>query len=292
MLERSAGIDIGGTNIRGGIISDGNFEKVFETSTPGNFIDFKKKIDEAVYLIKEKAEENLPVGFAIPGLLDQKNKKVTFSPNLQFLNGLKFSEIYPESIFANDADMALFGEIENRAALDNVALFNIGTGVGFAFIVDGKGSWEMTNAGEAGHFKVLPGGEKCHCGKKGCLEAYFSGTSFARQAKTIDSELSVKELFMMARNKDGKALKIIVEASRLLGIAIANVVNLLGVETILIGGKLALDYDLFINTTFATAKENIFASEYRNLTFEKSSLIDKAAIIGAGRLALKAKNLA
>jgi predicted NBD/HSP70 family sugar kinase len=125
------------------------------------------------------------------------------------------------------------------------------------------------------------------------LEAYVSGWAITKEGqKRISKKIKeAKEVFDLARENHPEAKKIIKEMAAMLGIGAANLVNILGVETIYLGGKIIKSADLFLKSAQQAAQKNIFQSKMRNFSFKTSQLKEKAGLIGAAYWALKNSNL-
>lgn len=231
-----------------------------------------------------RQEETAGIAVGVPGLVDIENQKVVYCPNLEF----KIEKIATDLpvYMANDADLALLGKMALRDLGKNVALITLGTGVGGAFAIGDKLPIDFKLAGEIGHMKIIAGGRDCACGGKGCLEAYVSGSAILKQAKEeISQDIdSAEQVFDLTRSGGEKAGKIIDEMAKMLGVGIANLVNVLGVEKIILAGQIAKSADLFLDKTLESAKENIFALGVRNFSIEPSQNIDQIALFGGVEL--------
>ncbi len=288
------GFDIGGTTITAGLVDGKKLNgEIVQIDTPASLDGFVININLLIEQIKSKSFVDCQkISFAIPGRINSAAKQVIFSPNLTYLNGVKFGELFPDfeiSVF-NDVDAALAGEIvENDYQAENVLLFNIGTGLGSAFYFNGHGSWQIDGAGEIGHTKIIPNGRLCTCGANGCIEAYFSGTAFLKEAKEkISPEITrAKELFDLAKEGNSEALTIITDNAFLFGLIISNCVNILGTERVVLGGQISRDFDVMIGTIKETFNKNIFGSRKDNFIIEPSKLIGKSAVLGSAFLAQK-----
>ena len=186
-----AGIDLGGTNIKAGII-DEQQHIIAEASVPTNverpYQDIIRDMAELVKtLLKQKGigETQLKsIGIGSPGTIDAVHGVVLYSNNFGWENvplteQLKKYFSCPIAV-SNDANCAALGEVKAGAAQNtkNAILLTLGTGVGGGIILDGK-VFEGAHAGgaELGHTSLICGGEPCTCGRKGCVEAYVSATA-------------------------------------------------------------------------------------------------------------------
>jgi glucokinase len=146
-------------------------------------------------------------------------------------------------VMDNDANAAALGEVRFGAGrgYGNVLYVTVSTGIGAGVILDGRlyrGSHGLS--GELGHTIVLPDGPPCPCGKRGCVEAVASGPSiaraYARKVGIGPSDVSAEEVFRRAGEGDDLARGVLYNAIRLLGIGLANAINLLDPDVVVIGG--------------------------------------------------------
>jgi glucokinase len=259
------GIDLGGTkmlvalaNERGEICSKHKFETK-AAEGPHNVLRHLV-IAVAQLLVKE----NIPqgkldgLGLCVAGFYDIHAGKMYSSPNLpgwgHFPLKDELLKLFPLPVFIeNDANAAAFGEYTFGAGRgkENLVQVTLGTGIGGGIIIKGKIYRGAAFAGEIGHLMVLPDGPLCGCGNRGCLEALSSGTALAREGRAAlrlgimtrlsqmvekREDLQVTHVFEAAQEGDQVAVKIIERAAHYLGVGLANVVNILNPEMIVITG--------------------------------------------------------
>ena len=177
-------------------------------------------------------------------------------------------------------------------------------GVGAGFVVNGeifRGSG--AGAGEIGHTIMLPdGGELCRCGRRGCLETLVSEPVILQEAGHIaranpDGLLAhhlaapgaakpIDRVFAAARAGDAPINALIEARARYLGIALANLVNVLNPELMLLGGMFCDGYDLIAPVTEATMREMAFAGLGDHVQLRPTRFRWRAGVIGAAALAL------
>ena len=205
----------------------------------------------------------------------------------------------------NDANCAALGEYTFGAGkkVNSMIMITLGTGVGGGIILNGK-IWCGADGmgGEIGHMKIYPGGIKCNCGGRGCLESYASLGGIKNyikdgiknnkiNVKLIDEINSTQEdqfpelFFKQAKSGNKFSMELWKEFGSALGIGIANITNLLNVDMVVIGGGIANAWGIFIGHTKKSAKENTLIAPYKNLEIVKSKLKGDAGILGAARLA-------
>ncbi len=317
MEKRVIGIDVGGTNLRGALVStDGkiiNRMKIASDADKG--ID--AVIDNLVRLIKGigGGEEASAVGFGIPGIIDFKAGIITQAPNICNVNNYPIRENLRARlgdaipvIIENDANCAAVGEWWMGAGKDvgSLVMITLGTGVGGGIMLDGK-LWRGADGmgGEVGHMTIYPGGPKCNCGNFGCLEVYSSATGIRRMvretladtsSKTVLRELVLDEnpgrmpeaVMKAALEGDRAALGIWEQFGTALGIGMASLVNILNVEMIVIGGGVSQAWGMFIDKALSELKRRALRAPAERVRVMKSVLGDDEGILGASYLALDA----
>lgn len=237
------------------------------------------------------------IGASVPGPLDAARGVILFSPNLGWRD-VAFTEALAARMqvpiaLDDDANCAALGEqwrdgiAGGNSARDMVYII-VGTGIGSGLILDGKLYRGATGgAGEIGHTTIEPNGPLCSCGNRGCLEVLAAGPALLRRAHDLGLTcLTTSEVIAQARGGDTKALQMVQEAGRYLGIGLANVVNLLNPELIVIGGGVALDArELLLLTAREEMARHALAASADHVRIELARLGDHAGLIGAARLA-------
>lgn len=138
----------------------------------------------------------------------------------------------------------------------NVAIIRLDDGVGMSLSIDGKNVEGEGTVAEIGHVCMVPDGETCSCGKKGCLEAYVSLCALASEYSVRNGNTSVKEFLRLLHEGDGNAQKLLCERMRYLGIALANLSNLINLQKIIISGTLGNSSALFVDVVEDTFRQN------------------------------------
>ncbi len=311
-----AGIDIGGTNIKYGLV-DARGKVLFKEQRPTMVEKGAEPLMHLVTNIAERllyhaAEEDLPVkwlGVGTPGAVDTRiGKVISLSPNIEGWQGMEIGRILKERLNTavyvdNDVNSMALGESRFGAAVGYKSVFctAVGTGVGGGVILDGK-LWRGANftAGEIGHVSINANGPLCRCGNKGCLETYCSSAAMLNAVKSrlgnkitpIFEEvlegslegLTIKKLFAAAKKGDETAISVVTETAQYLGTALAGVVNLLNPEIVVVGGGVADGGAGFLETVTAEIRKRAFSSAVENLRVARASLGNDAGFIGAGML--------
>ncbi len=311
MTRYAIGIDIGGTKISMGLgTSAGRIlaRREIETGIRG---ETKASVKELVLnlqaLIRESGlpkKKILGIGVGCPGAVNGQKGILPRSPNLPGWAGLPLKAILKKAIglpvrLANDANAAALGEYcfgEGRGA-QNFIYITVSTGVGGGIVLNGRlyeGSGFV--AGEIGHVSIVPEGRKCNCGQKGCLEAYASGTAignFVRERMTRnntkiwkflakDKKVSAKQVGMAACEGDKLAIESYKEAGYYLGIGIANLLNVLNPEKVVLGGGVLKSAPkIFWSTLVKSAKQHAWPEAYATTRIVRSSLPGSVGDLGA-----------
>jgi len=279
------GIDIGGTNTIGVLMENKKIIRHIKKKTAqSEFSDFI--ID---FIQKLKANEKIEsIGLGIPGVLNEEKTLIIVSPNLRSVENINFKELFEqkfksEVLLENDANCFTWGEYLLGAgkSFNSIVGLTLGSGLGSGVIINKKlfnGSHGA--APEFGHHIIKANGAKCHCGNRGCWEQYASSQFFFRQ-----TGMSPKTIYEKASGGDSKALKALKYFGYWLGIGMANVVNILDPEAIIIGGNIANAWDYFIEEAEKNAQLNIFSSlSAKKIKILKSKLGYRAGAIGAANL--------
>ena len=309
-----AGVDVGGTNTKIGILNENADilvqESIKTESEKGAEITIKriwetiKKISEA---IEVKPEEIEGIGVGIPGpVVDESTVKIAanFSWGNDFPAKKMFSEITGKKVkIGNDVKVIVLGEQLYGAGkgYKNSITIAIGTGIAAGIIIDGKILSGSTGAaGEFGHIVIKRKGHKCGCGLEGCLETYCSATGIVREAKIIlenNGESSLYEvvnsnldnlesyhIFQEAEKGDKAALRIVDEFCENLAHGIGTLLNIVNPEIIIFGGGVSKAGNIMLEGIKKYLPEYALQMTLDNLKFTYSELKESAGIKGAAAL--------
>ncbi len=242
------GIDVGGSHVDGVCID----EKLRMVS--GEKVNFtagrkKKLIGELEKLIRELSEGKSikGIGIGVPGVV--KKGVLLWCCNSPFLEGTDFSRILGKFsknvVVDNDVNCMAFGEMCTRRE-KNILAVTLGTGVGGGIVIDGRLHNRRPYAGEVGHMSIDPLGVRCTCGSRGCLQEYLSSRGVSRiSGKYFTRNYTPEELYVLAREGDGKAQKVWNEYGKLLGVGLSNLSTILDPEIIVLGGGISEAFDAF-----------------------------------------------
>ena len=194
-------------------------------------------------------------------------------------------------ILENDANAATIGEQCAGAGkgMKDLVMLTLGTGVGGGIISDGqiiRGTLGM--AGELGHITVVPNGNPCGCGNRGCVEKHASATAITAMAKLLGlgDTLSAKQVYDLAMEGNPKALMIFSSMGEALGILLAMLINTFNFPLYLIGGGVIDGWDLFAPSMLEETRRRSYTFRASNPRIEKAQLGNKAGLYGAAFLPL------
>ena len=308
-MKYYAGIDLGGTNTKIGLVDeDGNiiFTTIVKTDSMEGFEKTIQRLSK-ILLQQVKSFDVQSVGVGVPGPV-LNSRVVKFWANFPWKNGvdlaLEFEKNLGKPVKAdNDVNVITLGEMWKGSAqgYKNVLGLAIGTGIGGGIIVDGKlVSGENGAGGEVGHIKVERDGKLCGCGQKGCWEAYASATGLIREAQSrlavnktnglyeqvIGRDLEAKDIFDVAKDGDAFALDLVDYEADYIALGIGNLLNVLDPEIVVVGGGVSLAGDILFDKVKERLKKYAFPSTTENLKIVAASLGNDAGILGAAYLGM------
>lgn len=307
------GIDLGGTNIKGAILSlEG--EVIIKNEIPTLAKGGPEAVaDRIVYMARQlQGEAGLPkrkligAGLGVPGQIDCAEGCVLCSGNLDWqevrLVAMVAKNLEMPVFIENDATAAALGEKWRGAGKDarNCVMLTIGTGIGGGIVLgDSVYRGVSGYAAEIGHMVILADGPECSCGNKGCLEALASAKAMLKKAREAISngersllanyqDFGVKEIFCAAANGDALSLRIIDSAAYYLGIGIGNLINIFNPEVIIVGGGVSGAGEALFSPLRKYAMQNSLIAPRSVVQIVSAQLGNDAGFIGAGAVALQA----
>lgn len=312
----AVGIDIGGTKVAGGVVdTDGVVVARARRDTPHRStspaVVEDTIVDVVAELIDGAGDDVVAVGIGAAGFVAADRATVVFAPHLSWRDepleaNLQRRVPVPISV-DNDANAAAWAEWRFGAAQgdSHVVMVNLGTGIGGAMILDGqimRGRFGI--AGEFGHMQVVPGGQRCECGNKGCWEQYASGNALVREARAMmsagspmatdllnlvggdPSSLTGPMITEAARDGDATATELLGEIGQWLGVGIANLAAAFDPGVFVIGGGVSAAGDLLLEPARTTFRRHLTGRGYRpEARIVAAALGNEAGLIGAADLA-------
>jgi glucokinase len=277
--------DVGGTTTKSAIIVNKEVIDFRDTPTPIKLSEFLELIKLTINHYK-KLHQFDHIGMGLPGLINYPQQTALVCPNLPYLNNFSPKIFNYDIRIANDTDLALAGEMNLNKILSDCALFTLGTGVGGAISIFGIKPFNIPYSGEFGHIKISLDGPQCSCGQRSCLESYIGSKPLLKEirAKISPQIENVEELFRLCKDSNPKAIEIVQKFSDYLAIAIANVVNITGIQTIILGGKISKSSDVFMNLLKPRLIDKISFYQYRDLNIRVALNSEKSALFGVTSL--------
>lgn len=255
-------------------------------------IDFiNQQINEFIKIYNLNAEDILGIGVSVPALVDINEGVIKFAPNLKWhdkniITNLEIDLDIP-IFLGNEAKLGAIGEKhlkENEA--NNLVYISINEGIGCGIIINDEvylGSSD--NAGEYGHVIIDNDGPACHCGNYGCWETLASENFIERiWAQTTGEKKSKNEIYKLGQKGDERAIKIFNEVGANIGLGIANIINGLSPNRIIIGGNI-LKIKKFIETPIKEkAKEKSLEITFKNVDIDFATYNGLSEVFGIGHL--------
>jgi glucokinase len=311
MGTNGIGIDLGGTNLRVGLVT-GKGSVMIRRSIPvlkpgdGNWVvqTILKECRDLIQVGKPSA-----VGIGVAGPLNQKTGTIFTPPNLPGLKGMALGPDVGKGLgipafLENDANAAAYGEWRAGAGKGtrHFLALTLGTGVGGGIVTNGELLLGADGAaGEFGHIVVDPEGLPCGCGGRGCLESYASATATARRFAEglrsgkatlppgyprAEGEIRSEDVFELAKQEHAFARETLAESGRWLGIGIASLVNVFNPDAVALLGGLAGALEFLMPSILREVKARSMAPARDRVRIIAGSLGGDAGIVGAALGAL------
>lgn len=310
------GVDIGGTNIVVALVPVNGGAPLALRSEPTLAAEGADAVVGRVVRMVESAmhdtfaahhgsrEDVAGVGIGSPGPLDRETGVVLNTPNLGWtdfpLRDLVSDAVGLPATLDNDANCATYGEWWQGAGkdVDHLVGVTLGTGIGGGIVIDGRVVHGASDAaGEIGHMTIEFNGRKCKCGNYGCLEAYCSGPNIAARAREgleageeslllqlVDGDLAritaatVYEAVVLG---DAWANEVMAETAKILGAGVANLINILNPQAVVIAGGVTRAGDHLFAPLRAEVRRRAFKSAYEACRILPAALPDTAGVVGA-----------
>ncbi len=304
-------LDLGGTKIYSALVDNkGKIirEDIRPTMSDGGFSLVADRILDSLHKVVPEGEQPGGIGVAVPAYIDPKTDRIIFSPNLKWRNvdlKKKLEDALGLPVWLeNDANLAALGEHRYGAGQDfnDMVYITVSTGVGGGLILGGRiyggafgGAWEF------GHMIVDAHGPECSCENMGCLEGLASGCAIKRDAQQLVKSGKGRRMLSLAGSVEGidarvvgkaavdgdsEARAVLANAGRYLGIAIANVANLLNPGVFIIGGGVACGVGkLILDPACHEAYKRTYPPYRAFLKITLAALMSQSGILGAAAYA-------
>ena len=289
--RRYLGLDLGGTNIKSVLIEEGDPPRVVASSSAPTHADRGPEavVTRIIELGRAAMAEHGPVDSAalgVPGLFDRDAGTVLLFPNLpgpwpgHHLRDPVAAGLGVPVTMVNDARAFTLAEglMGAGRGCSTLVCVTLGTGVGGGVMVDGKlhlGAWGV--AGEIGHQTVLPDGPVCGCGNRGCAEVLTQ----ARALADLAGRGTAEEVYEAARRGDDRCLSAIETVAGYLGIALANIVTVLGPDRIVLGGGIVAAGELVLGPVREHVRRRVTLVPSDEVEVVHAELGSAAGAIGA-----------
>lgn len=312
----TVGVDVGGTKIASGVVDEGGrvleHEQVETPDSSGR--DVAGRIAGAVADLVGRHRERhdvVAVGIGAAGYVDSGRSTVLFAPNIRWrdepLRDRVAERVHLPVVVENDANAAAWAEFRFGAGshVDDLVLLTVGTGIGGGVVLDGalhRGAFGV--AAEVGHLRVVPGGERCGCGNRGCWEQYGSGRALVREARELVRSGSPLALALtdacggdadalegpvvtrLAGEGDLASIELVADAGRWLGEGLASIAAVLDPAVAVVGGGVSAAGDLLLGPMRTAFAHELTGRGHRpTMEIRLAELGNAAGIVGAGDLA-------
>jgi glucokinase len=320
----SIGVDLGGTNIKFGMVSrrgevlhKGMLPAQVNLGREAILSHLNRAVEQSLAFARRKKAKISGIGVGSPGTVNLRSGKIEGScPNLPQMVNVNLKKWLSDRFDCpiqvdNDANVMALAEFRFGTAkgFKNALCLTLGTGIGGGIILDGELFHGSNFAGaEFGHMTISHNGRRCNCGGIGCLEMYASAPAMVKDAKRLlrkdrksiihrltegDSDkLTTEVLFQAERKGDEIASRVINQACAYLGAGIASAVNLINPQVVVIGGGVSQGGPSFIRRIEKEVKKRAFPSATRKLEVVKARLGNDAGFIGAAILAESSAGMA
>lgn len=310
----SIGIDVGGTGIKIGVVSEEgqllattSFQTKLEDGWEKQIADMATAAKALLFDAGFADGDVSRIGVGVPGLADQKTGEVVFCTNLGWSHvpfRSEFQKHWDKSVWIdNDATVAGLAESVAgvSAGTDSSVFLTLGTGVGGGIVIHGRVWSGFHGTGsEIGHMILQADGVPCTCGNRGCIERYCSATAIIRMAKeelpnypnslvnakcNNDPEaVNAKMVIDAAREKDPLGMLVFDRYVRFLGQAVASIMNFLDPEVIVLGGGVSRAGDFLLDAVRESASHYVLFKGMPYSRVELARLGADAGMIGAAML--------
>jgi len=294
------GVDLGGTNLRLGLLDSRYKLKDKIAFGTKKFIRKEDLIQAIIDSVHKMTSDHaldkkdiLGVGLGLPGPINVREGTVHFFPNISGWRDVNLKSILEKKLrlpvfLDNDANLMSLAESKLGAAkgLKNALCLTLGTGVGGGVIINGniyRGS--SFAAGEVGHIPINERGPRCNCGGRGCLEVYVGNQKILRQAKRLfKRDITLEELSRLAVRGNSQAIRVWSKVGMRLGLALAGAVNLLNPDAIVIGGGVAAAGKVLFDQVRETIILRAMSVQAQKVKIYRAKLGPDAGLIGAAIL--------
>ncbi|URN94896.1 MAG: ROK family protein [Candidatus Pristimantibacillus lignocellulolyticus] len=291
------GVDLGVNYIRGVLVElNGNivkeyYQKLSNQKRELAFDSLVQCIDTFIKQAPESPYGIVGIGVGVPGIVDQ-NGTILFAPNMKWRE-VPLKQMLEERfdypvIIDNEANAGAQGEQKYGAGkgIRNQIYLSVGYGIGSGIILD-KELYKGTSgfSGELGHLSIDFNGKECTCGNLGCWELYASEKALLEDAAAFGFE-NLDELIQAAENGDDRVLQLFERIGYYLGIGIANIINTLNPDSVMIGNRMSRAAEWIMPSIQKTVQQRALSFQTEQLQFLFAELQEQSAVRGAAYYAI------
>jgi predicted NBD/HSP70 family sugar kinase/biotin operon repressor len=303
-LDRSAGavlgLDFGHDHLRVAV-ADLSYTVLAETfvelevdTGAGEALDTAARlVDEVLGEADVQSGRVLAAGMGLPGPIDRESKLVHSQPILPSWVGLDPAAEMEERLglpvhLDNDANVGALGESAFGAGRGThvMAYLRLSAGIGAGLVINGRpfrGAQGV--AGEIGHVLVDPDGPICRCGNRGCLETFVAGPALCELVRRSHGVITFRRLLALAKEGDAGCQRVIADAGRIVGRAVADLCNYLNPDLVVVGGDLSAAGDLVLEPLREAVGRFAIPAAAEGVEIVAGTLGDRAELLGALALA-------
>lgn len=299
MRDLVLGIDVGGTNVKLGIVDKKGAISARSSMPTKSYNRNRNQLIAAIFSHVRNFLNDFSVplsrisgiGIGLPGPVDPFKGKVIFLPNVPGWKNVPLRDIFQKEfrvpvMIENDVNMITLGEWKFGAGkgYSDLICVTLGTGVGGGLIFNGRlYRGPGFAAGEIGHMPLNEQGPDCNCGGFGCFERYVGNS---RLFKNIDQmfgtrDMRIQEVNALAAKGDPMALRFFAETGEKIGNGLVGVVNLLNPPLIIIGGGVSNNHKYLFPAIKKVIARRAMKVQGAMVKIARSRLIDDAGVLGA-----------
>jgi glucokinase len=299
MKRYVVGVDVGGTNIKLGIVGPSGSvilrnsfaTRPFASSRMKLITALAREIEAAIINAGLNKKQIAGVGVGVPGLVDYEKGIVRSLTNIPGWKGVALRNILQKKInlpvfIDNDVKIITLAESKFGAGkgTKNLVCLTLGTGVGAALILNGQlYRGEGNAAGELGHVPLNEHGPRCNCGGWGCFERYVGNHALFAMASRIMGRpgMTTETMFALAQKGNKKALSFWKKAAERIGNGLVGIVNFLNPRMVIIGGGISNNEKYLFKTIRDTVRRRAMPFQGKAFKIRRAKFKDDAGIIGA-----------
>ena len=235
----------------------------------------------------------LSAGVGLPGPIDRHSGLVHSRAILPSLDGIDTAAEMERRLglpvhLDNDANVGALGEamFGAGAGVEVMAYLRLSAGIGAGLVIGGRPFRGARGvAGEIGHVLVDPQGPICRCGNRGCLETFASPPALCELLRRSHGPITVPRLLALAAEGDAGARRVIHDAGRVVGRAVADLCNFINPDLVIVGGDLSAAGDLLLDPMREAVRRFAIPAAAEDVRITAGVLGDRAEVLGSLALA-------